>query len=267
MGLFCKTGLLRRKSLKLLKKRKNWHLEHLAQELNMEQLPEHVAMIMDGNGRWAKAKGLPRSAGHRAGVENVRTVIRMSSDLGIRVLTLYAFSTENWKRPKDEVNVLMDLLVEYVKKELEELHRKNVCIRTLGNLQGMPENVAKAIGGAVEKTRNNSGLIVYFALNYGSRAELAEAAKKIAQSVKEGNLTVEEITEQTISDCLGTGGVPDPDLIIRTSGENRLSNFMLYQAAYSEFIFTKTLWPDFDEAAYLKTLIEYQHRTRRFGAV
>lgn len=242
-------------------------INNLIKELDLEKLPQHVAIIMDGNGRWAQKKKLPRSVGHRAGVENVRTVIKMSSDLGIKVLTLFAFSTENWKRPKDEINVLMELLVEYIRKELDELNKKNTCVRTLGNLDRMPTKVADEINRAKEITKDNTGLIVNMALNYGSRQEMVCAVKSIVNKAISGEISVDEIDENTISNNLFTAYMPEPDLIIRTSGENRLSNFLLYQAAYSEFIFTKTLWPDFNDEEYIKTLIEYEKRQRRFGAI
>ena len=242
-------------------------IDDLIKHLNLENLPQHVAIIMDGNGRWAQKKKLPRSVGHRAGVENVRTVIRMSSDLGIKVLTLFAFSTENWKRPKDEVNVLMDLLVEYIKKELNELNKKNTRIRTLGDLDKMPQKVAFEINRAKEITKNNTGLIINMALNYGARQEMVSAVKSIAAKAAAGEISIDEIDENTILNNLFTAGLPEPDLIIRTSGENRLSNFLLYQAAYSEFIFTKTLWPDFNDEEYIKTLIEFEQRQRRFGSI
>ncbi|MEZ4357028.1 MAG: isoprenyl transferase [Eubacteriales bacterium] len=248
-------------------KKKAAGINSLMQELDHKNLPEHVAIIMDGNGRWAQKRKLPRSVGHRAGVENVRTVIRLSSDLGIKALTLFAFSTENWKRPQDEVNVLMDLLVEYIKKELNELNRKNTRIKTLGDLNKMPKKVADEIDRAKETTKNNTGLIVNMALNYGSRQEMVSAVKKIASKAMSGEISIDEIDENTILKNLYTADLPEPDLIIRTSGENRLSNFLLYQAAYSEFIFTKTLWPDFNEKEYLKALIEFEQRQRRFGAI
>lgn len=231
--------------------------------IDKERLPRHVAVIMDGNGRWAKKKGLPRSAGHRAGVERVRTIIRMSSDIGIRYLTLFAFSTENWKRPADEVGVLMKLLIEYLAKELAELHQKNVCIKTLGDISALPEAVVLEIERAVKTTCNNTGLTVNMAVNYGGRQELVNALKK---AVNEGRQE-KDIDEAYFSSLLSTAGQPDPDLLIRTSGEQRISNFLLYQLAYAEFYFTDTLWPDFDELQYAKALECYAERERRYGGL
>ena len=232
-------------------------------QIDKQRLPVHVAIIMDGNGRWAKQRGLPRSAGHRAGVERVRTIIQMSSDIGIRYLTLYAFSTENWKRPADEVNTLMSLLVEYLVKELPELHAKNARIRTLGNISELPENLQKEIARAVETTRNNTGLTVNMAINYGGRQELVEAVRNaLTEGVKP-----EDVDEEWISSALYTSGEPDPDLMIRTSGEARISNFLLYQLAYAELYFIDTYWPDFDEAEYTKALAYYAGRGRRFGGL
>lgn len=231
--------------------------------VDKERLPRHVAVIMDGNGRWAKKRALPRSAGHRAGVERVRTIIRMSSDIGIRYLTLYAFSTENWKRPADEVGTLMKLLLEYLVKELAELHEKNVRITTLGDLSKLPEDVIREINRAVETTKNNTGLTVNMAINYGARQEYIDAVKRIVSDGK----SVDEIDEACISSYLSTAGEPDPDLLIRTSGEMRISNFLLYQLAYAEFYFTDTLWPDFDEVEYAKALDCFASRDRRFGGL
>ncbi len=231
--------------------------------VDKERLPQHVAVIMDGNGRWAKKRALPRSAGHRAGVERVRTIIRMSSDIGIRYLTLFAFSTENWKRPADEVGTLMKLLLEYLVKELAELHEKNVRIRTLGDLSKLPNDVIAEIDRAVETTKNNTGLTVNMAINYGARQEIVDAVKHIVGDKK----SPEEIDEVCISSYLSTAGEPDPDLLIRTSGEMRISNFLLFQLAYAEFYFTDTLWPDFDEAEYAKALGCFASRDRRFGGL
>ncbi len=236
---------------------------HIYGQIDTQRLPAHVAVIMDGNGRWAKKRGLPRSAGHRAGVERVRTIIRMSSDIGIRYLTLFAFSTENWKRPEGEVNVLMSLLVEYLVKELPELHEKNVRIRTLGDMSGLPDKVKAEISRAIETTKDNTGLTVNMAINYGGRQELVEAVKKALTT----GVKPEDVDEEWISSMLYTAGEPDPDLLIRTSGEARISNFLLYQLAYAELYFTGTYWPDFDEAEYEKALADYAGRGRRFGGL
>jgi len=237
--------------------------EDICRGIDRSKLPAHVAVIMDGNGRWARKRGLPRAAGHRAGVERVRTIVRMSSDIGIKYLTLYAFSTENWKRPKDEVNTLMALLIEFLKKELAELHEKNVRILTLGDLSKLPRDVAAEIERAKNTTKENTGLTLNMAINYGARQEIAEAVKKALIEKKDPD----EVTESYVSSLLYTAGQPDPDLIIRTSKETRLSNFLLYQAAYSELYFTKTLWPDFDEAQFAKALKSYAERKRRFGGI
>lgn len=243
--------------------RKNKKTEDVYKSVDRSRLPVHVAVIMDGNGRWAKKRGLPRAVGHRAGVERVRTIVRMSSDIGVKYLTLYAFSTENWKRPGEEVSVLMGLLLEYLKKELAELNEKNVRIMTFGDLSKLPKEVVSEIERAKKTTKNNTGLTLNMAVNYGGRQDIVRAVKK---AIAEGKKP-EQIDEGYISSLLDTAGQPDPDLIIRTSGETRVSNFLLYQAAYSEFYFTETLWPDFDEAEYAKALAVFALRQRRFGAV
>ncbi|MDD5017233.1 MAG: isoprenyl transferase [Eubacteriales bacterium] len=231
--------------------------------IDKQQLPSHVAVIMDGNGRWAKRRGLPRSAGHRAGTERVRTIIRMSSDVGIRYLTLFALSTENWKRPKDEINTLMKLLLEYLRQELHELHERNVRINTLGDISKLPKEVADEIARAKQTTKDNTGLTVNMAINYGARQEIMAAVKK---AIADGT-SPDSIDEAYLSSLLDTAGQPDPDLMIRTSGEARISNFLLYQMAYAEFYFTDTLWPDFDEAEYAKALKVFAARDRRFGGI
>ncbi|MEG1655857.1 MAG: isoprenyl transferase [Christensenellaceae bacterium] len=236
-------------------------------ELDLEQLPKHVAIIMDGNGRWAKKRFLPRVAGHRAGMEKVKTIITMSSDIGIEYLTLYAFSTENWKRPKAEVGALMGLLIEYLHKELDEMHKKNVIFKTIGDITKLPKEVIEVLENAKQKTAKNTGLTVNIALNYGSRTEITGAVKQIAADVLANKCIVDDITEQFISEHLETAGQTDPDFMIRTSGELRLSNYLLYQLAYAELYFTDTYWPDFDEAEYAKALIEFQKRNRRYGGL
>lgn len=239
----------------------------LPADLKPETLPQHVAIIMDGNGRWARKRFLPRSAGHTAGMYKVKSVIRMSSDLGIRYLTLYAFSTENWKRPEAEVGFLMKLLIEFLNQELDEMHRRNVVFRTIGDVTALPDPVQKVLCGAEEKTRNNTGLTVNIALNYGARSEIARAARRAAEKVQAGELEPEAITEELIAQELETAGQPDPDFLIRTSGEKRLSNFLLYQLAYAEFYFTPVLWPDFGEEQYAEALRTYEERDRRYGGV
>ena len=237
------------------------------QALDMENLPFHVGVIMDGNGRWAQKRMLPRVAGHRAAMVNVKKVIRYSSDLGIKVLTLYAFSTENWKRPKDEVSALMSILLEYLGRELDEMHKKEVVGRTIGDMSGLPQPVQDLLNHSIEKTRFNKGMVLNLALNYGSRSEIIRAVRNIAQEAKDGKIAVDAIDEKLFANHLYTSSVPDPDLIIRTSGEQRISNFLLYQMAYSELYFTPTLFPDFDEKEYDKALIEYQKRKRRYGGI
>lgn len=230
-----------------------------------EALPKHVAVIMDGNGRWAKAKKLSRSAGHRAGVDRLRGIIRMSSDLGIVSLTLYAFSTENWKRPSDEVGTLMALLIEYFTKEIDELFANNVRIRIIGAYEEFAPTVRNVIERAMKRTENNTGLNLNIALNYGSRAEIVRAANlAMRQAITEGK---SEITADMLEQNLYTAGQPEVDLVIRTSGEHRFSNFLLYQISYAEFIFPEEYWPDFSDEAYLDALRVYQSRSRRFGGL
>ncbi len=236
-------------------------------ELDKDKLPAHVAIIMDGNGRWAKKRLLPRMAGHVAGVDKVKAAIRMSSDLGIRYLTLYAFSTENWKRSDEEVGALMKLVVEALKRELDEMHGENVRFNTIGDTSAFPGIVREALENAIQKTKGNTGITVNFALNYGSRAEIVSAVKKIAEKVEQKELRTDQINEEVLADNLYTAGQPDPDLLIRTSGEQRLSNYLLYQLAYAEFYFTPAYWPDFGEEEYGKALLEYQSRKRRYGGV
>ena len=236
-------------------------------EIDLQNLPEHVAIIMDGNGRWAKKRLLPRTAGHRAGMSKVKTTIRMSSDIGIKYLTMYAFSTENWLRPKSEVGALMGLLIEFLTGELDEMHERNVVFRTIGDTSILPDEVKKVLDNAREKTCNNTGLVLNIALNYGSRIEITQAVKKIASMVADGKLFPDDISPELISQNLDTAGQPDPDLLIRTSGEERLSNFLLYQLAYTEFCFISTYWPDFNEEEYKKALLTYQGRARRYGGL
>ncbi len=233
--------------------------------MNQAVLPRHVAIIMDGNGRWAKQHALRVALGHRQGVETLRAIIRESSDLGIESLSLYAFSTENWRRSPEEVEALMGLMLEYFAKVIDELIENRVCIHILGDKDGMPEKQRQVLIEAEERTKNNTGLKLNFAINYGGRAELARAARILAEKAVRGEIRPEDITEQTLSDELYTKGQPDVDLLIRTSGEMRLSNFLLYQCAYAEFEFPTVLWPDFDLAAYHEALAAFASRDRRFG--
>jgi undecaprenyl diphosphate synthase len=226
-----------------------------------ERVPEHVAIIMDGNGRWAKQHGLPRTEGHRYGVENLRRILETAVESGVKILTIYAFSTENWRRPKYEVEMLMRLLEMFLERELDELHKNGVQIRHIGELDGVPARLQKRIRTGLELTKNNTRLILNVAFNYGGRDEIVRAVRRI---VEEG-IPAELITEEVISRYLYTCGLPDPDLIIRTSGELRVSNFLIWQGSYSELYATPTYWPDFDEVEFRKALAEYVHRKRRFG--
>ncbi|MWC26533.1 isoprenyl transferase [Paenibacillus sp. MMS18-CY102] len=235
--------------------------------LTADNVPKHVAIIMDGNGRWAKSRGLPRVAGHHTGMKVVKQITMAADRLGIQYLTLYAFSTENWKRPKAEVDFLMRLPQEFLSIELEELIANNVQVRMMGYREALPSHTIRALEEAIERTANNTGLILNFALNYGSRTEMTDAVKRIAEAVRDGELTPEQIDESTISERLFTNGLPDPDLLIRTSGELRLSNFMLWQLAYSEMWFTDVYWPEFSESHFHEAIAEYQRRARRYGGL
>lgn len=230
-------------------------------------IPEHIAIIMDGNGRWATKRALPRIAGHHEGMKTVRKITRYANDIGVKVLTLYAFSTENWSRPKKEVEFLMRLPEEFLSTYLPELIEKNVQVQIMGDFDSLPEHTQRAVKRAIDETSHNTGLILNFALNYGSRTEIVHAVKAITQAVQKGELAAEDITEQCINEHLMTKHLIEPDLLIRTSGEVRLSNFMLWQLAYTEFWFTDVLWPDFDEACLLEAIQVYQSRNRRYGGL
>lgn len=243
------------------------HLDERKENAQKEQLPGHIAVIMDGNGRWAKKRSLPRIAGHHEGMKTVKKITRFANEVGIKTLTLYAFSTENWKRPKMEVEFLMRLPEEFLGMYLPELIEQNVQVRMMGNLDVLPEHTKRAIYKATEETANNDGLILNFALNYGSRDEIVQAVKLIAGQIQQGEISEEEITEELLTNHLMTKDLTEPDLLIRTSGEVRLSNFMLWQLAYTEFWFTDTLWPDFDEACLLDAIESYQKRNRRYGGL
>ena len=231
----------------------------------VKKLPRHVAIIMDGNGRWAKAHALQVALGHRKGVEALRGVIRESSDIGIEALTLYAFSTENWRRSETEVNALMNLLLEYFSSEIDELDAKNVCIRILGDKQGLPAPQREAVIKAEERTKDNTGLKLNIAINYGARDEILRAVRTLARKAKDGEIAPAEISDKDFSDALYTHDLPDVDLLIRTSGEMRLSNFLLYQCAYAEMVFPTVLWPDFTLEDYHAALSTFGKRDRRFG--
>ena len=229
--------------------------------------PEHIAIIMDGNGRWAKARGLPRSAGHRAGVEALRRTVRAVGDRGIGWLTVYAFSSENWSRPQTEVNDLMGLLKLFIRRDLAELHKNGVRVKVIGARSDLKPDIADLLREAETLTAFNRNMTLVIAFNYGSRDEIARAARAAAEAVREGKLKPEEITEERFASLLDTYGIPDPDLVIRTSGEQRLSNFLLWQAAYAELVFLPVFWPDFDRAWLEHALAEYARRERRFGGV
>ncbi|WP_314048981.1 isoprenyl transferase [Peptostreptococcus stomatis] len=242
-------------------------MENLFYDINLDKVPAHIAIIMDGNGRWAKSRFMPRTYGHKVGVETIRKVVKECSRLGIKYLTLYAFSTENWKRPKDEVSALMGLLVKYLRNELEELHKNNVKILTIGDISKLPQACIEELDHAKEKTKDNTGLVMSLALNYGGRNDLVNAVKNISQEVVDGKISVDDIGDDLISSHLSTKESPDPDLVVRTSGEQRLSNFLLWELAYSEFYFADIHWPDFDEKELQKAIFAYQSRDRRFGGI
>lgn len=239
--------------------------------LRLDKIPDHIGIIMDGNGRWAKKRLQPRVMGHKAGMDALQEVTIAASELGVKVLTVYAFSTENWSRPKDEVKFIMNLPVEFFDKYVPELHKNNVKIQVIGETNRLPKETFDAMMRACEKTKRNSGLILNFALNYGGRAEITDAVKMIAQEVLEAKINPGDITEDTIANHLMTNHLPylyrDPDLIIRTSGELRLSNFLPWQSAYSEFYFTPVLWPDFKKAELIKAIAEFARRHRRYGGI
>lgn len=231
------------------------------------RMPWHIAIIMDGNGRWARKRGLPRVAGHRAGMEAIRRTLEALRGLNVGYLTLYAFSTENWKRPRAEVDFLMDLPGQFMEREMAAMMQNNIRMNMLGQLEGLPAHTRQAVAEGLEKTKANTGLNLTFALNYGSRDELVRAAAMICAQAGAGQLSPEDVTHDLFSSFLSTANIPDPDLVIRTSGEQRLSNFMLWQVAYSELYFTKTLWPDFSATELYKAIGQYQARQRRFGGV
>jgi undecaprenyl diphosphate synthase len=230
-------------------------------------LPRHVAIIMDGNGRWAKKRHLPRIAGHRAGAHSIREIVRLSGELGIEALTLYAFSTENWKRPRQEIRLLMQLLKQYLRNEVKELLENNVRLRTIGNTEDLPAEIRRELKKSMDATSHCTGLTLVLALSYSGRADLTRAVKKIAKQVQEKKLNPASIREEDITLALSTGDLPEVDLLIRTSGELRVSNFMLWELAYSEFHITKTLWPDFRTPHFIQAMRDFQQRQRRFGGV
>ena len=239
---------------------------HLSPEARAS-LPQHVAVIMDGNGRWAKQRGLPRIEGHRQGAESARAIIRNAGELGIKYLTLYAFSAENWNRPKEEVDALMKYLIHYLKSETPELNKNNVRLEVIGQVWRLPENVQEHLRKSIATLAKNNGLTLVMALSYGSRIEIVDAVRRLAEKVKSGQIEPADITEKVISDHLWTRNIPDPDLMIRTTGEMRVSNFLLWQISYSELVITPTLWPDFRKPQLFAALEEYARRHRRFGGV
>lgn len=240
---------------------------NLFYDIDLNKVPKSIAIIMDGNGRWAKKRFLPRTAGHKAGVETIRTVLKECERLNIKYLTLYAFSTENWKRPKLEVDTLMNLLTTYLRNELASLHENNVKLTAVGDLEQLPSACIKELERAKEITKDNTGVNLNLALNYGGRNDIKNAVLDIVKDVQTGKIKIEDINEETISSHLSTKYVPDPDLVIRTSGEQRLSNFLLWEVAYAEFYFTDIHWPDFDEKELQKAIYAYQKRDRRFGSI
>jgi undecaprenyl diphosphate synthase len=234
-------------------------------QIQNDRIPRHIAIIMDGNGRWAKRQGMARMFGHRKGVETVHNITEAAAQLGVEYLTLYAFSTENWNRPKEEVDSLMALLVDTIAKETPTLMKNNIRLLTIGDLERLPENTKNKFRACIEQTSGNTGLRLVIALSYSSRWEIINATKSIAAAVQNGDLLVEDINEEVVASFMTTAQMPDPDLLIRTSGEYRISNFLLWQLAYAEMYFTSCLWPEFTEEEFYQAIIDYQHRERRFG--
>ncbi|MBI1226551.1 MAG: isoprenyl transferase [Bacteroidetes bacterium] len=237
----------------------------LKSKINLEKLPRHIAVIMDGNGRWAKEQGMARVFGHRNGVKAVRETTEACTELGVEYLTLYAFSTENWKRPESEVNALMTLLVETIKNEINTLNENGVRLRAIGDISRLPEKSRNTLLQAMENTSGNTRMTLVLALNYSAKWEIVEAARKLALATKSGEIEATAIDEDAFANALSTSGIPDPELLIRTSGENRISNFLLWQIAYAELYFTPTLWPDFRREHLYQAIIDFQNRERRFG--
>lgn len=235
------------------------------EQIISERLPQHVAIIMDGNGRWAKKQGLARMFGHKQGVEVVHNITEAAAELGLRYMTLYTFSTENWNRPKEEVDALMTLLVDTIAKETPTLMKNNVRLLTIGDLDRLPEAAHKKFLACIEQTAGNTGLSLVIALSYSARWEIVNAIRNAVTAAQKGELHPEDVNEELVSDLMTTKGIPDPDLLIRTSGELRISNFLLWQLAYSELYFTDCLWPEFTTEEFYKAIVDYQHRERRFG--
>ena len=236
-------------------------------DINLEKVPTHIAIIMDGNGRWAKKRLLTRNLGHQEGMERVIEIVGAASNIGIKYLSLYAFSTENWKRPVEEVQGLMKILTIYIRRELDKLHKNNVKLNILGNIDKLPQFAKEEVIRALNKTSNNTGMVLNIGLNYGGRDEIILGVKSLLKDLEKGKISIDDINENNFSNYLYTKSQPDPDLLIRPSGELRISNFMLYQIAYSEFWFSNVLWPDFTEKHLLLAIKDYQNRNRRFGGV
>ncbi|MDO8366412.1 MAG: isoprenyl transferase [Saprospiraceae bacterium] len=242
-------------------------MSDLKSQINPGKVPKHIAIIMDGNGRWAKQKGMPRVLGHRSGVKSVREVTEAAAQIGVKYLTLYAFSTENWNRPPAEVTALMSLLVETIKGEIRDLNKNGVRLMAIGDIEALPPSTLKTLREGIEKTKDNDRVTLVLALNYSAKWEILCATRRLAEQVKMGALQPFEISEAIFEHELSTHGIPDPELLIRTSGEARLSNFLLWQVAYTELYFTPVFWPDFDRKELFKAILSYQNRERRFGMI
>jgi len=237
------------------------------QQIDKNKIPQHVAIIMDGNGRWAKKQGELRTFGHVSGVESVREALKAATELGVKYLTLYAFSSENWNRPKEEVDALMNLLVSTIASEKEKLHENGVKLKVIGDIHSLPDYCQTSLQEAIDFTKDNTTITLILALSYSSRWEITNAAKKIAEDIEKGKISSSEINQEILSSYMATSGVPDPELMIRTSGETRISNFLLWQLAYAELYFTDVLWPDFKKEEFYKAILNYQNRERRFGKI
>ena len=246
---------------------KNEKLEFDISDLDMNNIPKHIAIIMDGNGRWAKAQGKVRTFGHQKGAETLKTIVRAADAIGVKAISAYAFSTENWKRPITEVNFIMDLLSRYLTSEIQEFNENNVQVRFLGSREGLPPVVIEKMDNAIRETKNNTGIILNLAINYGGQAEILQAVQRIAQEAKDGSLDVSAIDKKVFEDHLYTAGLPAPDLLIRPGGDLRISNFLLWQIAYAEIWTTKTYWPDFTPDHLVEAILAYQGRERRFGGL
>jgi undecaprenyl diphosphate synthase len=240
-------------------------VENILEQIDVNKLPNHIAIIMDGNGRWAKKRSLPRVVGHEYGVKSVRLVAETAAKLGVKHLTLYTFSKENWNRPQLEVKAIMTLLVRTIRNEVKTLQKNNIRLKTIGDIESLPSDALRELKEAMELTKNNSKMELILALNYSARWDIIEATKKVAKKVLDKTLTIDAINESVISENLSTSGLPEPELLIRTSGEYRISNFMLWELAYGEFYFTDVYWPEFDQNAFYKAVLDYQKRERRFG--